>query len=32
VQENEQADYQPAKILFPATLIIRASCGCNAAH
>jgi len=32
VQKNEPAEYQPAKILFPATLIVRASCGCNAAQ
>jgi LacI family transcriptional regulator len=32
VQKNEPAEYQPAKILFPASLIVRASCGCNAAQ
>lgn len=29
-QNNEPADFQPAKMLFPVTLIVRASCGCNA--
>jgi LacI family transcriptional regulator len=27
--QNDPAEYQPAKIIFPATLIVRRSCGCT---
>lgn len=30
IQDSELVEYQPAKIMFPTTLIVRASCGCKA--
>jgi len=30
--QNDPAEYQPAKIIFPATLIVRRSCGCTTAQ
>jgi LacI family transcriptional regulator len=29
VQQDQHAEYHPAKIIFPTRLIIRSSCGCN---
>jgi len=30
--QNDPTEYQPAKIIFPATLIVRRSCGCTTAR
>lgn len=30
LQQNQETEHQPAKVIFPTRLVIRASCGCNA--